>query len=199
MAANERRLQLIPMKEQTFLILAVLFLAALQVAFHYFLKWRLRIDPGVEQTRSAAVSPEFTRCQQRLAKVAKVQSHIGIVFGIWLSLFLAAVSTDSPNHPEYAPVLVGSVAALVVYLLFVELPLQATRQWQRGRTSSGLWLGAANVVLNIWCTPFWVVLPFYIYALVSLLNAAKSQEPSESQKPADATVHPAGGTAKSGD
>jgi hypothetical protein len=91
MAANERRLQLIPMKEQTFLILAVLFLAALQVAFHYFLKWRLRIDPGVEQTRSAAVSPEFTRCQQRLAKVAKVQSHIGIVFGIWLSLFLAAV------------------------------------------------------------------------------------------------------------
>jgi hypothetical protein len=91
------------------------------------------------------------------------------------------------------------VAALVVYLLFVELPLQATRQWQRGRTSSGLWLGAANVVLNIWCTPFWLVLPFYVYALASLLNAAKSQAPSESQKPADATVHPAGGTAKACD
>jgi hypothetical protein len=123
--------------------------------------------------------------------VAKVQSHIGLVFGLWLSLFLAAVSTDSPDHPEYAPVLVGSVAALVAYLLFVELPLQATRQWQRNRTVRGVWLSAANIVLNVWCTPFWVVLPFYIYALASILNAVRSHEPSASQNPPSATAPPA--------
>lgn len=180
-----------PMQEQTLLIFAGLFLAVSQVALHYFLKWRLRSDPGIEQTLEAAASPELTRCRRRLATVAKVQSHIGLVFGLWLSLFLAAVSTDSPDHPEYAPVQVGSVAALVSYLLFVELPLQATRQWQRNRTVRGLWLSAANIVLNVWCTPFWVVLPFYIYALVSLLNAGRSHEPSESQKPPSATAHPA--------
>jgi hypothetical protein len=180
-----------PMEEQTLLIFAGLFLAVSQVALHYFLKWRLRSDPGIEQTLEAAASPELTRCRRRLATVAKVQSHIGLVFGLWLSLFLAAVSTDSPDHPEYAPVQVGSVAALVSYLLFVERPLQATRQWQRNRTVRGLWPSAANIVLNVWCTPFWVVLPFYIYALVSLLNAVRSHEPSESQKPPSATAHPA--------
>ncbi len=180
-----------PMEEQTLLIFAGLFLAVSQVALHYFLKWRLRSELGVEQTLEAAGSPELTRCRQRLAMVAKVQSHIGLVFSLWLSLFLAAVSTDSPDHPEYAPVLVGSVAALVAYLLFVELPLQATRQWQLNRTVRGLWLSVANIVFNVWCTPFWVVLPFYIYALVSLLNAVRSHEPFESQKPPSATAHPA--------
>lgn len=171
------------MEEQTFLILAGLFLAVLEVGLHYFLKWRLQIDCGIEQTLAAAASLEFKRCRQKLAVVAKVQSHIGLVFGLWLSMFLGAVSTDSPDHPEYAPVLVGAAAALVAYLLFIELPLQATRQWQLNRTVTGLWLSAANILLNVWCTPFWVVLPFYIYALVSLLKADKPQVLFEAQKP----------------
>ena len=167
------------MEEQTLLIFAGLFLSVSQVALHYFLKWRLPSDLGIEQTLEAAALPELSRCRQRLALVAKVQSHIGLVFGLWLVLFLAAVSTDSPHYPEYAPVLVGSAAALAAYLLFVELPLQATRQWQRNRPVSGLWLSVANIVLNVWCTPLWVVLPFYIYALVSLLNAVRSPRTSE--------------------
>jgi hypothetical protein len=177
-----------PIGEQTFLIIAGLFLAVSQAALHYFLKWRLPNDSEVEQTSESAVSQELMRCRRRLAMVAKVQSHMGLVFGLWLSLFLAAVSTDSPDHPEYAPVLVGAVAALSAYLLFVELPLQATRQWQLRRPVRGFWLSAANIVFNVWCTPFWVVWPFYIYALVKLLNAVRSHESSESQKPKNAAA-----------
>ena len=177
--------EFVPMEEQKFLILAGLLLAAMQGGFHYFLQWRLRIDPAVEGTLTIVCHPEFGRFRQKLATAVKVQSHIGMVFGPWLSLFLAAVSADSPDHPAYAPVLVGSVTATISYLLFIELPLQATRQWLRNRTVSGGWLSAANILLSIWCTPFWVVFPFQIYFLVRLLNVPPLQDPSEVNEHAD--------------
>ena len=60
-----------------------------------------------------------------------------MVFGPYLCMFLAVMSTDSPDHSEYAPAIVGSVTAIFSYLLFLELPLQATRQWALHRTTLG--------------------------------------------------------------
>ena len=167
---------IVPMEDQLFLVLAAIFLVGvLQFALPFFLKWRLRIDPAVQQRLEAHCSPVFLHYRKRLATATRVQSHIGMVFGPLLCLFLAVFSTDSPNHPEHAPVLVGSVTAIISYLLFLELPLQATRQWALHRITIGAWTSVANIVLNIWCTPFWIVFPFQAYFLARALDAWRKQ------------------------
>ena len=173
------------MEDQLFLVLAAIFLGVLQFALHWFLKWRLRIDPAVQQRLEAHCSPVFLQYRKRLATATRVQSHIGMVFGPWLCMYLAVMSTDAPNHPEHAPVLVGSVAAIISYLLFLELPLQATRQWALHRTTIGAWTSVANIVLNIWSTPFWIVFPFQAYFLARALDAWRKQNIMESTEAAD--------------
>lgn len=173
------------MEDQLFLALAVIFLGGLQYALHRFLKWRLWVDPAFQQRVDAECSPVFLRYRRWLSTANKVQSHIGMVFGPWLCMFLAVMSTDAPNHPKYAPVLVGSVTAIISYLLFLELPLQATRQWAHQRTTAGAWTSIANIILNIWCTPFWIVFPFQAYFLVrTLLSPRKHALAAESTEAA---------------
>jgi hypothetical protein len=175
----------VPMEDKLFLTFAALFLVVLQFAIHWFLKWRLRIAPANQQKLDADCSPVFLRYRRRLATASKVQSHIGMVFGPWLCMFLAVMSTDSPDHPEYAPALVGSVTAIISYLLFLELPLQATRQWALHRTTFGAWTSVANIALNIWCTPFWVVFPFQAYFLARTLHSSRKQHLVNSTEAAD--------------
>ena len=163
------------MEDNLFLAFAALFLAVLQFAIHWFLKWRLRIAPTDQQKLDADCSPVFLQYRRRLATASKVQSHIGMVFGPYLCMFLAVMSTDSPDHSEDAPAIVGSVTAIFSYLLFLELPLQATRQWALHRTTLGAWTSVANIVLNIWCTPFWIIFPFQVYFLARTLHSSRKQ------------------------
>jgi hypothetical protein len=163
------------MEDQIFIGVAAILLGLLQFALHWFLKWRLRIDPVLEQSLEAQCSPEFLKHRRRLTTSIKIQSHIGMVFGPWLCMFMAVMSTDSPDHPKYAPYLVGSVMMLISYLLFLELPIHATRLWLRLRTTAGAWTSGANIALNLWCTPFWIVFPFQIYFLARTLFCARKE------------------------
>ena len=178
------------MEDQVFLAFAALFLAVLQCALHWFLKWRLRIAPAVQQQLESNCSPVFLEYRRKLATTTKVQSHIGMLFGPWLCMFLAVTSTDSPDHPEYAPVLVGSVTAILGYLLFLELPLQATRQWSLHRNTIGVWTSVANIVLNIWCTPFWIIFPFQAYFLARTLHSSRKQHLVDSTEAAEEPQKP---------
>lgn len=176
------------MEDQVFLISAVLFLALLQFALHWFLKWRLRIDPAVQQKPAPNCSPAFLGYRGKLSTACRIQSHIGVLIGPWFCMFLSVMSTDAPDHPAYAPVLVASVTATVSYLLFLELPLQATRQWALQRNATGICLSVANIILNLWFTPFWIVLPFQAYFLARMLHSSRKQKPGEAPAAPDSPV-----------